>query len=151
MARSSAARSAGPGCPPSSTPMTVCDEQGLAGQRVRPGPDARYGRGQVEGVEPHPVGAEVQVGAAGAGGEAGVFVFGVDDPALGALVGVAQHFELGQVGLPRAGGGEGDGVVVVLRPPVPGDQAGPGGVRAVEDAGQRVRVGGVAGGAGRGR
>ena len=145
MARSSAARSAGPGCPPSSTPMTVCDEQGLAGQRVRPGPGARYGRGQVEGVEPHPVGAQMQVGAASARGEAGVFVFGVDDPALGALVGVAQHFELGQVGLPRAGGGEGDGVVVVLRPPVPGDQARPGGVRAVEDAGQRVRVGGVAG------
>ena len=62
-----------------------------------------------------------------------------------ALVGVAQDFELGEVGLPGAGGGEGDGVVVVLRPPVPGDQARPGGVRAVQDAGQRVGVGGVAG------
>jgi hypothetical protein len=87
----------------------------------------------------------VQVRAAGAGGEAGVFVFGVDDPALGALVGVAQDFQLGQVGLPGAGAGEGDGVVVVACPPVPGDQARPGGVRAVQDAGQRVGVGGVAG------
>ena len=82
----------------------------------------------------------MQVRAAGAGGEPGVFVFGVDDPALGALVGVAQDLQLGQVGLPGAGGGEGDGVVVVARPPVPGDQARPGGVRAVQDAGQRAGV-----------
>jgi hypothetical protein len=68
-------------------------------------------------------GAEESVQVRAAGGEAGVFVSAVDDPALGALVGVAQDFQLGQVGLPRAARGEGDGVVVVLRPPVPGDQA----------------------------
>jgi hypothetical protein len=128
-------------------------EQGPAGQRVRTRPGAGRERGQVEGVKADSVGAEVQVRAAGPGGEAGVLVFGFDDPALGALVGVAQDLQLGEVGLARAGGGEGDGVVVVACPPVPGDQAGPGGVRAVQDAGQGVGVGGVAGqvGAGRGR
>ena len=144
MARSSAARSAGPGWRAEQHADDGVREQGPAGQRVRARPGAGRGRGQVEGVEPDPAGAEVQVRAAGPGGEAGVFVFGVDDPALGALVGVAQDFELGQVGLPGAGRGEGDGVVVVACPPVPGDQAGPGGVRAVQDAGQRVGVGGVA-------
>ena len=55
-------------------------EQGAAGQRVRPRP----GRvGQVERVQVHPGGAEVDVGAAERRAQPRVLIFGVDDPAFG--------------------------------------------------------------------
>ena len=117
-------------------------EQGAPGEGVRPGPRRR---GQVERVEVDAGGAQVDVRAAGGGGEPGVLVLGVDHPAFGALVQRPEDLQLGQVGLPGAGRGEGDGVVVVGRPPVPGHQPRPGGVGPVQHAGQRAGAGRVAG------
>ena len=59
------------------------DEQGTAGQGVRPGPP---GGGQVERVQVHARRAQVDVRAADRAGEPGVLVLGVDHPALGPLV-----------------------------------------------------------------
>ena len=59
------------------------EEQGTAGQGVRPGPP---GGGQVERVQVHARRAQVDVRAAYRGGQPGVLVLGVDHPALGALV-----------------------------------------------------------------
>jgi len=90
---------------------------------------------EVEGVDPHPWGAEVHVGAADGLGEAAVLVFGVDDGDLDPLVEGAQRFEFGEVGLARARAGEDDRVVVVLGEAVPRDEPGARRGGAVEDAG----------------
>jgi len=47
--------------------------------RTGPGGSERRAGGEVEGVDPHAGGAEVDVGAADGLGEAPVFVLGVDD------------------------------------------------------------------------
>ena len=83
---------------------------------------AAAGQGQVERVDPHPGGAGADDGAADGVGEAGVFVFGVDDVDLDPAVEGAQEFEFDQVGLAGAGAGEHDGVVVVAGEPVPQHQ-----------------------------
>ena len=144
---SRAARSPGGGWDAEQDRDDGVEEQGAAGQGVRARPP---GGGQVERVQVHARRAQVHVRAPDGTGEAGVLVLGVDHPALGALVQGPEDLQLGEVRLPGAGRGEGDGVVVRLRPPVPGDQPGPGGVDPVQHPGQRVRAGRVAGQVGAG-
>ena len=98
--------------------------------------------GDVERVEAHPGGAELHDGAADAFGEAHVLVFGVDDGDVHAVVEVAQDVEFGEVGLPGAGAGQDDRVVVVLRHRSHDDHPGGGQVNPVEDPADRRRVAG---------
>jgi hypothetical protein len=142
MAVSRAAFSAGVGAVPVRTVMTVWANRA---RRVSASGRARAGSGRSRGVEVDAGGAEVEVGAAERGAQPRVLVFGVDDPAFGPGVELPGDLQLGQVGLARAGRGQGDRVVVVLRPPVPGDQARPASTGPVQDAGQRVRRGRVPG------
>ncbi len=90
--------------------------------------------GQVERVERDRAGAgEGEVGAADRLAEALVFVLGVDDEDLDALIEEAQRFEFGEVALAGAGAGEDDAVVVVGLEAVEDDR-GAGGGEAVEAA-----------------
>ena len=132
-------------------------EQRAAGQRVarRGVSPAAHGDRQVERVEVHPGCAGGDHGAADGVGEAGVFVFGVDDVGLDAAVQRAQQLEFDQVGLARPGPAEDDGVVVVAGEPVPEHQRSRPEVVAVEHPTRRCRRGaerwaerGAVGGAG---
>ena len=110
------------------------DEQRLAHQGLG-------ARREVEGVEPHPRGPEVEVGTADRFGQAPVLVLGVDHRHLDAGVQAAQRLELGQVGLARTRTGQDDRVVVVLGEAVPQHQSRSLGRRAVEDAGGGRQLG----------
>ena len=78
---------------------------------------------EVERVERDGVGAgERQVGAVDGLAEALVFVFGVDDEHLHALVEQAERFEFGEVAFAGAGAGEDDAVVVVAGEAVEDDR-----------------------------
>jgi len=97
----------------------------------------------------------LQGGAADRFGQAQVFVFGVDHGDLHPVVQRPEHFEFDQVGLAGAGAGNDDGVVVVLGPAVPPDDAGGVGVEPVQHpAGRHAltgqRRGQVGGGQGEG-
>ena len=118
-------------------------EQRAAGQRVPPRglSPAAHGDRQVERVDVHAGCAGGDHGAADSVGEAGVFVFGVDDVGLDSAVQRAQQLEFDQVGLARPGPAEDDGVVVVAGEPVPEHQRSRAQVVAVEHPTRRGRRG----------
>ena len=126
-------------------------EQGTPGEGV----GAAVGGRDVEGVDPDAGGAELDGGATDRVAQPEVFVFGVDDRDVYAVVEGAEDFQLDQVGLAGAGAGQDDGVVVVDRPAVPPHHPVGGGVEPVQHAtgGHAVagqRSGQVGGGEGEG-
>ena len=142
IALSSAARSAGDGSPPSSTATTVWRNRA---RRVRVSGLARPAAGRSNGFRCTPGAPRWMYAPPTAAASRAYSSSGSITQHSVPWYRLPEDLQLGQVGLARAGGGEGDGVVVVGRPPVPGHQPRPGGVGPVQDAGQRARGGRVAG------